>query len=113
MKVGNIGELATQLELAKRGYEIYTPAVDNATYDLLISKEGKIFKVEVKSTTVEKAGSWVVQIKKVRSNKNVNKVTKFDNSFVDFLAVYIVPTGEVHIIEAITITTKNELRIKK
>lgn len=112
MKVGNIGELATQLEFAKLQYEVYTPAVDNAKYDMVVaSPDGKLLKVEVKSTQCTRNGNWIVALRKTRHNKTTTTVTDFSNDVVDILAVYIVPLEEVILLEAKKITQKTTLTV--
>jgi hypothetical protein len=111
MKIGNLGELAVAKEFARKGYEIYMPVGDNATHDLLVAKDGKIYRVEVKSTSVIRGAGYVVQIKKVRSNKTKSKITGFDNSLVDILAVYIVPEDRVVLFDAKTVDVKSTLTV--
>lgn len=112
MKKGSVGEIATQLAFLKRGYEVYSPATDNAKYDFLVHKDGLIETVEVKSTSVKRGELWRVQLKRVRSNKNENRIMNFDNSQVDYLAVYIEPLDKVIIYKAKDIKSKTELSLK-
>lgn len=112
MKKGSVGEIATQLDFLKRGYEVYSPATDNAKYDFLVHKDGLIETVEVKSTSVKRGELWRVQLKRVRSNKNENRIMNFDNSQVDYLAVYIEPLDKVVIYKAKDIKSKTELSLK-
>lgn len=111
MKIGNLGELSVAKELAKQGYEIYAPMGDNATYDLLIAKDGIVSRVEVKSTSTIRGAGYVVQIKKVRANKNQNAITNFDNTHIDILAVYIVPEDRVILFDAKEVTVKSTLTV--
>lgn len=112
MKSGSIGEIATQLEFLKLGYEVYSPATDNAKYDFIVHKDGNLKTVEVKSTSVKRGDYWVVQLKRVRSNKNENKILNFDNSQVDYLAIYIEPLEKVVIYKAKDVKTKTALSLK-
>lgn len=114
MKIGNLGELASQLEFAKMGYEVYTPAIDNTTFDFLVHKDGVIGRVEVKTTsTRSKTNSgWSVQLKSVRPNRTENIIKTFDNTKVDYLCVYIQPLDKVIILLAREIDNKTSLVIK-
>lgn len=111
MKAGSLGEISTQKEFILCGYEVYSPVTDNTEYDLLVSKGGEVFTVEVKSTKRKVAGFYRVQIKKVRSNKTRNTITRFDNTKVDLLAVYIEPEDKVIVYKAKEITVGSELRV--
>lgn len=111
MKAGSLGEISVQKELLKLGYEVYSPVSDNTKYDLIAVKGTEVFRVEVKTTSRQVAGNYKVQIKKVRSNKSENKITPFDNSEVDILAVYIEPEDIVVLYEAKSLTVKTELTV--
>ena len=111
MKVGSLGEISVQKEFILSGYEVYSPVTDNTKYDLIASKDGKVYTVEVKSTNRKVGGFYRVQIKKVRSNKTRNVVTRFDNTQVDLLAIYIEPEDRVIVYKAEEITVGSELRV--
>ena len=111
MKVGSLGEISVQKEFILSGYEVYSPVTDNTKYDLIVSKSGKVYTVEVKSTNRKVGDFYRVQIKKVRSNKTRNVVTRFDNTQVDLLAVYIEPEDVVIVYKAEEITVGSELRV--
>ncbi len=100
--------------LLEQGYEVYSSVTDNSYYDMLIFKEGQVFRVEVKSTRTKsfKSDSWTVQIKGVRANKTENKLVRFDNSDVDFLAIYIEPEDRVILLDAKSVTQKCAIQIK-
>lgn len=112
MKNGSIGEIATQLEFMKMGYEVYSPATDNARYDFIAHKDGKLYKVEVKSTSRKVRDVWKVQLKKVHSNRSSNRIANFDNTLVDFLSVYIEPLEKVIILKAKDVTSKTEFSLR-
>lgn len=110
-KQGNLGEAAVQLELIKAGYEVYSPAFDNASSDMIVKKNGKLFMVEVKSCASTRRGRYRVQLRKVRASKNHNRIEYFDPNKVDILGVYIVPEDRVILIPSSEITVKTELVI--
>ena len=113
MKSGNLGELAAQLEFAKMGYEIYSPAVDNTTFDFLLHRDGLIESVEVKTTSTRnlRDTGWVVQLKSVRSNKTQNNIRNFDNTKMDYLVVYIQPMDKIFIFKFSEISNKTTITI--
>ena len=72
MKKGILGEVSVMKELTRKGYEIYFPVTDSSSYDLIAEKDRKVYRVECKSCKKpNQKGTYEVQIKKVRSNKNV------------------------------------------
>ena len=114
MKKGSLGEVSVMKEFIRNGFEVYLPLTDNTKYDMLVHKDGVISRVECKSTDTlpNKNGEYIVQIKRVRSNKTRNVVYHFDNSEVEFLAIYISHVDSVKILVASEILVKSEIRIK-
>ena len=82
MKAGSLGEIAVAKELIKQGYEVYSGLTDNTKYDLLAIKNGKIYRVEVKSTKQpeKRSGAYKIHLKRVRNNSKYNKSYKYDNT---------------------------------
>lgn len=114
MKAGALGELAVAKELALLGHEIYVPMTDSSGYDLLCVINDKPLRVEVKSTSKPNAsGSYVLQIKKVRSNKTTNKISDFDNTKVDILALYLEDIDKVILLDAKLVTQKSAIQFKR
>ena len=48
-QLGTIGELKAQYDFMKAGFDVSIPIGDYCAYDLIIIKDGKIFKIQVKS----------------------------------------------------------------
>ncbi len=95
-----------------KGIVVSLPLVDNQDYDLIIDEDGKLKKVQVKTTgTKSPSGNYEVQIKSVRSNKTINKIKSFDPNAVDYLFVlcgdgskYLFPSNEITVKGALTLT---------
>lgn len=113
IKSGALGELAAMKHFLGLGHEVYAAVTDSSTYDLILAKDGKTLRVEVKTTSARnKAGTgWVVQVKSVRSNKTRNKIIQFDREKVDVLAVYIAPLDRIFAIASKNITQTTAITI--
>lgn len=113
IKSGALGELATMKHFLGLGFEVYAAVTDSSTYDAVLAKNGRLYKVEVKTTAARNRQNtgWVVQIKSVRSNKTQNRIVEFDNTKVDYLAVYISPIDKVVVYEATSMKQKNSVSI--
>lgn len=104
IKAGSLGEISVAKEFLKMGYEVYKSITDCSEYDMIVCKDGIIYKVEVKSTTTIKDGKYAVMLKSVRSNKTQNKSYNFDKTKVDFLAIYLEPEDRTIILKASEVT---------
>lgn len=111
IKKGSVGEIAAQLEFLKRGYEVYSPATDNTTFDFIVQKDGVLETVEVKTTTVRTPNltGWTVQLKSTRPNRSGNTIKMFDNTKMDYLCVYLEPIDKVIIMRASSIKARGAL----
>ena len=110
-----LGESIAKLYFELEGYFVYTNSSGKAEFDLIISKEGKCFTVEVKTVSSLKTSSlgdyFEVQLKSVRANKTENVIHKFDNTNIDFLAVVNVLDNTIFVKEAKLVEAKGALRI--
>lgn len=106
------GEALVLQHLIEEGYEVFLPFGGKTNTDLVAERDGTLYRVQVKSTSVRKSsGRYVVQIKKVRSNKTKNNITSFNNQDCDILAVAILPENRVILLDSKSILSKNMLTI--
>ncbi len=110
VKQGGIGMSAAIYKLTQLGYTVSIPLIDNQEYDLIADFDYKLYKVEVKSTSVKTPSGWAVQIKKVRPNRTTNVITAFDPSKIDLLFVYTID-GDCYLIPSDDIDTRNQLTV--
>lgn len=113
MQHGNLGEISAIKEFIRQGFEVYKSVSDNSLYDFIAAKDGELFKVEVKSTKTSPRsnGVYKVQLKRVRSNKNENRIHYFDNSRIDILVIYIEIEDKILLFNAKDLKVKTELTI--
>lgn len=101
---GRVGESATVAYFVKEGYEVFLPMFGNASCDLIVVKDGKISRVECKSTSVRTpSGKWIAQLRQVRSNKTSNNIKKFDANNSELLAIYIVDEDRVVVLDSLLV----------
>lgn len=55
-KLGSLGELKAQYDFIKAGFDVSIPIGDYCAYDLIIIKNEKVFKIQVKSCEKIKDG---------------------------------------------------------
>jgi len=66
--VGTIGELVVATDLLKKGYEVYRPLSPSCSADLLVEKEQKIFKIEIRTGYIQKDGKLVYSHINIRAS---------------------------------------------
>ncbi len=84
---GNVGEALAIGALAKAGYAVAIPLQNNLPYDLIVDKDGKLSRVQVKTTTSRKETGWNVYLATSGGNTRQHTKKRFDNTLCDFVFV--------------------------
>jgi hypothetical protein len=98
-EIGNIGEARVIFEAAKRGYTVCIPQGHDARYDLVVDIDGKLCKVQVKTT---KSDGHVVKV----NTRSVGKLDgeiiakKYTEQEVDWIVVYDITTDKCAFVPA-------------
>jgi hypothetical protein len=75
-QIGDITELKCQVYLIEQGWNVLTPIGNHQKYDLVIEKNGKFYKIQVKhARPVEETGFLVRTKYEIRENGKVKKTT--------------------------------------
>lgn len=112
---GILGELTAQLVLTHLGYEVAIPTGIHLPYDLLAESDGKLYKVQVKTTNRIVGGTldhprYEVFIATSGGNTRKNNVKAFDPSLIDFMFV-VTGDGSCWLIPASAIDVKTQLYV--
>lgn len=112
-----LGESLAKLYFELNGYFVYTNSSGKAEFDMLLSKDFKLFSVEVKTCSVLKKNTkgefFEVQLGKVRSNKTENVITKLSNNNLDYLVIVDLVHTKIKVIPAGEVTSGRSLRVYK
>lgn len=95
-QIGDITELKCQIYLIEQGWNVLTPIGNHQKYDLVIEKNGKFYRIQVKHAMATEDTGFLVRTKyEVRENGKVKKttysaddidyfMTEFNNKFYMF-----------------------------
>ena len=110
--IGDIGVLTVIRKCIENNANVSIPYGDNCAYELIIYKDNKIYKVQVKTTEFVKNNSVMI----FATNKtNPYKKTKFKytKDEIDFIFVYCIENNYMGIIEVDKCAKQLSLRINK
>lgn len=101
-KQGDVGLGVAIAWFTAEGHTVCVPLTDSQDYDLVID-DGRLNKVQVKTTTVHQDGSYVVELRTSGGNRSgTGKTKKFDSTQIDILFVvtddgtkYLIPSSEI------------------
>lgn len=85
-RIGSIGEAVALTEFTKRGYNVLIPFSENCPYDLVVDKNGKLIKIQCKTTEHIKNNCMEFSI--CRSNGFTYKKEQYNQNEIDFIFVY-------------------------
>jgi Holliday junction resolvase-like predicted endonuclease len=109
----SLGELRAIETFIRKGYEIFKQYTGKESIDFIALKDDKIYRIEVKSTSIFRHGIWKVGLRKTRNNAKGQRVFKFNDykDNFDLLVVYIYPKDAILIYHKDEITDQCELSI--
>ena len=105
---------------SKMGYTVNIPITDSQDYDLIIDREGKLLKVQVKTTKFKiRDGVYQVSLKTCGGNRSGQTIKNFNENGSDLLFVltdegttYLIPKEDIHSNTCINLnTTLEEYRV--
>lgn len=119
-KQGDIGMCYAIAYFSKMGYTVNIPITDSQDYDLIIDREGKLLKVQVKTTKFKiRDGVYQVSLKTCGGNRSGQTIKNFNENGSDLLFVltdegttYLTPKEDIHSNTCINLnTTLEEYRV--
>jgi hypothetical protein len=113
---GSVGELRVMYEAAKRGYGVLIPHGDFAKYDLVVDRNGKLEKVQVKAVTPVgdrlEVHTRSMGVDKTQDTNNRSKQNKYAAGDFDWLAVYDLANHNVYFVPAIEIFGRSSYTLR-
>lgn len=98
---GNLGEAKVIAHLVELDCEVYVPLFDNGPLDLIFTRNGKVYRVSVKSTTrLTKGGTWAISLRTCYKGHDKAIVKHFNPSNYEVLAIYVIPKDVVVLLDA-------------
>jgi hypothetical protein len=106
---GHLAELIFALEAKKRGFIVLTPGGDNCAMDIVLYKNGKFSKVQVKSCRNKEPNRDRYTFTTKRGGPRLHRA--YDRDDVDFLALYSFDAEEFHFIPVDVVGNNHTIKI--
>jgi hypothetical protein len=108
---GDFGELSAVYWLASRGATLALPFGNNRHWDLIAELDGRVLRVQVKTSRSSRLRRWEVRVSTSGGNQSWNRVVKLlDHSRFDYLFV-LVGDGRRWFIPAARVEAGTHLRL--
>lgn len=95
---GILGEGQVLAKFVELGIPISIPFGDNASYDLVAEFNGKLNKIQIKSSTQTTEDVTLFKISKTRINSGQNITTYYTADEVDYYALYNIAKKEIYLV---------------
>lgn len=84
--IGEMTELKCQLFCLEKGFIVSKPIVDNARYDMILDYNGKIYKIQIKTSRwmSDEHEGFLFNCKSQHSISTGNKIMKYTPNEIDF-----------------------------
>ena len=86
---GNLTELKCLAAFVEQGITVSIPYGDCARYDFIADIEGKLYKIQCKTSNLESEGVYKFACKSTTGNTLNNTRRKYDENQIDFFATII------------------------
>jgi PD-(D/E)XK nuclease superfamily protein len=97
---GDLAELMVATDLARKGYKIAIPFGEDWDYDLIIDRDGKLERVQVKYAESDASVLTVRCRSASLTNGKVRQVKKYTAAIIDWLGVYDRTTDRCYYVPA-------------
>ena len=90
-RIGNIGEAKVLAKFVELGYAVYLPFGDDEKADLVVDFNGKLNKIQIKSTNTLLDGYYIIDFRNCKNHKcNPDPNQKYSEQDIDYFATYCV-----------------------
>ena len=114
-RIGNIGEVKALSKFIELGVPVYLPFGDNETADLIADFNGKLNKIQVKTSIKAEDGKMTFQVCSAQSStrKNIPSARYiYTKNEVDYFVLYNIERDELLLVPFEVIEGKIEITIR-
>jgi len=96
---GYLGSLIVEQKLIRNGLNVFKPVIENGKVDMIIEKDNKYLRIQIKTVTVEKRNGYKsVPMRKMTHNKTEHKTHLYTAEEIDYFVGVDLETEDVYMI---------------
>lgn len=99
-RIGNIGEAKVLAKFVEMGIHIYIPFGDDEKADLVAEFNGKLNKIQVKTSIKSKNGCSIFDLTSSTAHRTNGGRRKYSNSEIDYFALYSLDRDKIYLMKA-------------
>ena len=98
-RIGNIGEAKVLAKFVEMGIPIYIPFGDDEKADLIAKFDGKLNKIQVKTSIKSKNGCSIFDLTSSTAHRTNGERRKYLNSEIDYFALYSLDRDKIYLMK--------------
>ena len=98
-RIGNIGEAKVLAKFVEMGIPIYIPFGDDEKADLIAEFDGKLNKIQVKTSIKSKNGCAIFDLTSSTAHRTNGERRKYLNSEIDYFALYSLDRDKIYLMK--------------
>lgn len=98
-RIGNIGEVKVLAKFVEMGIPIYIPFGDDEKADLIAEFDGKLNKIQVKTSIKSKNGCSIFDLTSSTAHRTNGERRKYLNSEIDYFALYSLDRDKIYLMK--------------
>lgn len=98
-RIGNIGEAKVLAKFVEMGIPIYIPFGDDEKADLIAEFDGKLNKIQVKTSIKSKNGCSIFDLTSSTAHRTNGERRKYLNSEIDYFALYSFDRDKIYLMK--------------
>lgn len=98
-RIGNIGEAKVLAKFVEMGIPIYIPFGDDEKADLIAEFDGKLNKIQVKTSIKSKNGCSIFDLTLSTAHRTNGERRKYLNSEIDYFALYSLDRDKIYLMK--------------
>ena len=91
---GRIGYNLVEKELLRRGWDLYTPVLENTKIDCIAIKNNLLVRIQIKTLAKDKS----LPVRKISHNQGEYKVFRYDASTIDFFFGVDIDNEDIYVL---------------
>lgn len=95
---GYLGSLLVEQKFIENGYNLFKPVLENGKVDLIVEKNNKYLKLQIKTVQIEKDGRKIIPIRKISHNMGEYKVKLYTQVDIDYFIGVDLDTKDIYIL---------------
>lgn len=103
---GYLGQILVEKAFISNGFNIFKPVLENSKVDLIVEKDNKYFRLQIKTVTRDKK-HWFIPLRKISHNMGEYKISRYTKSDIDFFIGVDLNTEDLYILPLEFSSTRN------